>query len=64
MCSVEVKIICVQVEDIPESVRPGVSETLLRSLPAVCEKILAEANWGMKSGGIKPWLRKFRSIRD
>jgi coenzyme F420 hydrogenase subunit delta len=41
--SVDVKIISVQVEDIPDSVRPGLSETLLRSLPAVCEKILKES---------------------
>jgi coenzyme F420 hydrogenase subunit delta len=39
LCAVDVRLICVQVEDIPDSVRPGVSETLLRSLPAVCEKI-------------------------
>jgi len=43
LCLVDVKVICVQVEDIPDSVRPGVSETLLRSLPAVCEKILEES---------------------
>ena len=43
LCSVDIKVICVQVEDIPDSVRPGVSETLLRSLPAVCEKILRES---------------------
>lgn len=42
LCLVDVKVICVQVEEIPDSVRPGVSETLLRSLPAVCEKILRE----------------------
>lgn len=40
--SVDVRIISVQVEDIPDSVSPGLSETLLRSLPAVCEKILEE----------------------
>ncbi|MHC4487790.1 MAG: hydrogenase maturation protease [Planctomycetota bacterium] len=41
--SVDVKIISVQIKDIPDSVRPGLSETLLRSLPAVCEKILEES---------------------
>lgn len=46
LCSVDIKVICVQVEDIPDSVRPGVSEALLRSLPAVCEKILEESESG------------------
>ena len=41
-CGVVVKIISVQVECIPEVVRPGLSETLSRTLPALCGKILAE----------------------
>ncbi|NIO16821.1 MAG: hydrogenase maturation protease [Deltaproteobacteria bacterium] len=41
--SIDVRIISAQVEDIPDSVRPGLSETLLRSLPAACEKILEES---------------------
>lgn len=39
---VEVKIISVQVECIPDFVRPGLSETLARSLPDVCSRILEE----------------------
>ena len=39
---VEVRVICAQVESIPESVRPGLSETLVRALPLACEKILEE----------------------
>jgi coenzyme F420 hydrogenase subunit delta len=46
LCGVDVKVICVQVEEIPDAVRPGVSETLLRSLPEVCEKILRESRPG------------------
>ncbi|MBM2828573.1 MAG: hyaD2 [Actinobacteria bacterium] len=42
LCGVDVKIISVQVENIPEFVRPGLSETIARSLPAVCMKILEE----------------------
>lgn len=41
-CRVDVKIFSVQVECIPEFVRPGLSETLARSLPDVCRKILKE----------------------
>ena len=39
---VEVHIVCAQVESIPESVRPGLSEALVRALPLACEKILEE----------------------
>lgn len=42
LCRVDVKIISVQVECIPDFVRPGLSEPLVRSLPAVCRKILEE----------------------
>ncbi len=39
---VEVRVICAQVESIPESVRPGLTETLARALPVACGKILEE----------------------
>lgn len=39
---VEVRVICAQVASIPESVRPGLSEPLLRALPRACERILEE----------------------
>ncbi|MGE5189014.1 MAG: hydrogenase maturation protease [Gemmatimonadota bacterium] len=39
---VEVRVICAQVASIPESVRPGLSETLARAVPLACEKILEE----------------------
>ncbi len=39
---VEVRVICAQVESIPESVRPGLSETLARAVPLACERILEE----------------------
>ncbi len=39
---VEVRVICAQVESIPESVRPGLSERLARALPLACERILEE----------------------
>ena len=42
LCSVEVKIVSVQIENIPDAVAPGISETLLRTIPSVCEKILEE----------------------
>lgn len=38
-CHVDVRIVAVQVENIPESVKPGISEKLLRSLPLV-EKVV------------------------
>ncbi len=40
--SVEIKIISVQVENIPETVRPGISNTLLFSVSEVCKKVLDE----------------------
>ncbi len=39
---VEVRVICAQVASIPEAVRPGLSDTLVRALPRACEKILEE----------------------
>ena len=44
LCRVDVKIISVQVECIPDLVRPGISEALVRSLPFVCRRILDECN--------------------
>ncbi len=44
LCTVDVKIISVQVESIPDSVRPGISETLVRSIPMVCERIFENIN--------------------
>lgn len=38
----DVKVICAQVERIPESVSPGLTETLRGSLPLACEKIREE----------------------
>jgi coenzyme F420 hydrogenase subunit delta len=39
-CGVDVKVISVQVQHIPEEVSPGLSEVVRDSIPAVCEKIL------------------------
>jgi coenzyme F420 hydrogenase subunit delta len=38
-CDVDVKIISVQVQHIPEEVSPGLSEVVRDSIPGVCEKI-------------------------
>jgi coenzyme F420 hydrogenase subunit delta len=38
-CGVDVKVISVQVEHIPEEVCPGLSKTVREAIPAVCEKI-------------------------
>ncbi|MCP5104670.1 MAG: hydrogenase maturation protease [bacterium] len=38
-CGVDVKIICVQVRDIPDEVSPGLSKIIKDSIPEVCEKI-------------------------
>jgi coenzyme F420 hydrogenase subunit delta len=39
MCGVDVKVICVQVRDIPEEVSPGLSKTVEDSIPEASEKI-------------------------
>ncbi|UCH98291.1 MAG: hydrogenase maturation protease [Candidatus Aminicenantes bacterium] len=39
ICGVDVKIIAVQVQHIPEEVSPGLSEVVRDSIPAVCETI-------------------------
>jgi coenzyme F420 hydrogenase subunit delta len=41
ICGVDVKIISVQVQHIPEEVSPGLSKIIQDSIPAVCEKILS-----------------------
>jgi len=40
MCGVDVRIISVQIQNIPEEVSPGLSKVIRDSIPAVCEKIL------------------------
>lgn len=40
ICKVEVSIIVTQIEYIPEEVKPGISKTLINSIPEVCELIL------------------------
>jgi len=39
ICGVDVRIISVQVDHIPEEVAPGLSEVVKNSIPLVCEKI-------------------------
>lgn len=39
-CKVEISIIACQVENIPEVVSPGLSESLVNSIPKTCEMIL------------------------
>ncbi|MFC1692570.1 hydrogenase maturation protease [Candidatus Latescibacterota bacterium] len=40
LCKVEVVIIAVQVESIPEMVKPGLSKSLIEALPETCEMIM------------------------
>lgn len=40
ICGVDVRIVSCQVERIPDSVSPGLSETLQKAVPKVCEMIL------------------------
>ena len=40
LCNVEVTIIAVQVESIPEMVKPGLSESLINSIPEACQMVL------------------------
>ncbi len=42
LCSIDVKIISVQVEHIPDVVSPGISASLVGSVRDVCEKVLKE----------------------
>lgn len=41
MCGVDVKIVSVQIQHIPEEVAPGLSKIISDSIPTVCEKILS-----------------------
>ncbi len=47
LCKVEVIIIAAQVENIPKMVKPGLSESLVNSIPKTCEMIIkfTEANF-------------------
>jgi coenzyme F420 hydrogenase subunit delta len=40
LCSVDVKILAIQVENIPDVVSPGISKAVIRSIPKLCERIL------------------------
>jgi len=40
LCKVEVIVIAVQVGNIPKMVKPGISESLVNSIPKVCEMIM------------------------
>ncbi|UCH63610.1 MAG: hydrogenase maturation protease [Fidelibacterota bacterium] len=40
MCGVDVRIISVQVQKIPDEVSPGLSKAIIDSIPAVCQKVL------------------------
>lgn len=39
-CKVDVKIICVQVKEIPPEVKPGLSDVLKEAIPTACERIM------------------------
>lgn len=41
MCGVNVRILSVQIQNIPDEVSPGLSKVIRDSIPAVCEKILS-----------------------
>jgi len=42
LCGVDVRIVSCQVERIPDSVSPGLSQTVQRALPKACEMILED----------------------
>lgn len=44
MCGVDVRIVSCQVERIPESVSPGLSEALQQAVPTVCEMLVEDLN--------------------
>jgi coenzyme F420 hydrogenase subunit delta len=44
MCGVDVRIISVQIQDIPDEVAPGLSKVVEDSIPAACEKIISALN--------------------
>jgi len=41
MCGVNVRIISVQIQNIPDEVSPGLSKVIRDSIPTACEKILS-----------------------
>ncbi len=41
MCGVNVRIISVQIQNIPDEVSPGLSKVIRDSIPAACEKVLS-----------------------
>ncbi len=41
MCGVDVQIISIQVQHIPDEVSPGLTKVIRESIPAVCEKIIS-----------------------
>lgn len=44
LCDVDVKILAIQPQNIPEEVSPGLSEVIRDTIPAVCEKVLSMIN--------------------
>lgn len=44
LCNVQVTIIAVQVESIPEEVKPGLSKSVADSIPEACEMIMKTLN--------------------
>jgi coenzyme F420 hydrogenase subunit delta len=44
LCGVEVKIIAVQIQHIPDEIEPGLSALIKGSIPRACEMIMAEVN--------------------
>jgi len=42
ICGVDVKVICVQVQYIPEEVKPGLSEVVKKAIPVACQRIMEE----------------------
>ena len=41
MCGVNVRIMSVQIQNIPDEVSPGLSKVIRDSIPAVCEQVLS-----------------------
>jgi coenzyme F420 hydrogenase subunit delta len=40
-CGIDIRVISVQVQNIPEEVSPGLSKIVRDSIPAICDKILS-----------------------
>ncbi len=49
LCGVVVTIVAVQVRDIPESVRPGLSDVVRDAVPVACRKVLERCAEGRPS---------------